>query len=66
MPGQVVLYFDNQADAASFRLAACQVMAGESGKFRNGLIEETARVIRIRLDAANRGEVKKPDPDYAA
>ena len=66
MSGQVVLYFDNQSDALRFALAACQVMAGESGKFKNDLIQETARVIRIGLDAANAAEVKKPNPDDAA
>ena len=65
MSGQVVLYFDNQADALRFALAACQVMAGESG-ITNDLTQETARVIRIRLDAANRDLVKRPNPDYAA
>jgi hypothetical protein len=64
--GKVVLYFDNQADALGFALAACEVMAGESGKFTNDLIQETARVIRIRLGAANACQVKRPDPEYAA
>jgi hypothetical protein len=66
MSGQVVLYFDNQADALRFALAACQVMAGEGGKFTNDLIQETARATRIRLEAANADHVKKPNPDYPA
>lgn len=66
MSGQVVLYFDNQADALRFALAAGQVMAGEGAKFTSDLVEETARVTRIRLDAVNAGHVKKPGPDRAA
>jgi hypothetical protein len=66
MSGQVVLYFDNQADALRFALAACQVMAGEGGKVTDDLIQETARATRIRLEAANAGHGKKPDPDYPA
>ena len=66
MSGQVVLYFDNQADALRFALAACRVMAGEGGKFTNDLVQETARVTRIRLDAANAGQVQMPNPDSAA
>lgn len=63
MSGQVVLYFDNQADALRFALAACQVMAGEGGKFTNDLVQETARVTRIRLDAANAGHVQILNPE---
>jgi hypothetical protein len=66
MSGQVVLYFDDQADALRFALAAGQVMSGESGKFTNDLAQETARVTRIRLDAVNAGHVKKPSPGHAA
>jgi hypothetical protein len=65
MAGQVVLYFDNQADALRFALAAGQVMAGEGGKFSSDLVVETARVTRIRLDAVNAG-VKKSTPERAA
>ena len=32
MAGQVVLYFEDQADALRFALAAGSVMAGEAGK----------------------------------
>jgi hypothetical protein len=66
MSGQVILYFDDQADALRFALAAGSVMAGEAGKFTSDLIEETARVNRIRLDAVNAGAVKKTNPVRAA
>ena len=59
MSGQVVLYFDDQADALRFALAAGSVMAGE-GKFSSELAEETARATRIRLDAVNGASVKRP------
>jgi len=59
MAGQVVLYFEDQADALRFALAAGSVMAGEGGRFTNDLLEETARVTRIRLDAVNAGNIKK-------
>jgi hypothetical protein len=51
MAGQVVLYFEDQADALRFALAAGSVMAGEGGKVMSSLVEGTARVTRIRLDA---------------
>jgi hypothetical protein len=60
MAGQVVLYFEDQADALRFALAAGSVMAGEGGKVTNNLVEETARVTRIRLDAVASGTIKKP------
>jgi len=66
MSGQVVLYFEDQADALRFALAAGSVMAGEGGKFTSELLEETARVSRIRLDAVNAGSSKKPNPGRAA
>lgn len=59
MSGQVVLYFDDQADALRFALAAGSVMAGEIGKFTTELVEETARISRIRLDAVNGGNLKR-------
>ena len=62
MSGQVVLYFEDHADALRFALAAGSVMAGEGGKFTRELVEETARVTRIRLDAVNAGNVKKGSP----
>jgi len=66
MSGQVVLYFEDQADALRFALAAGSVMAGEGGKFTDELLEETSRVARIRLDAVNAGNVKKSNPVRAA
>ena len=66
MSGQVVLYFEDQSDALRFALAAGSVMAGESGKFSSDLLQETARVTRIRLDAANAGQVKKRNSNRAA
>ena len=59
MSGQVVLYFDDQADALRFALAAGSVMAGEGSKFSSDLVQETARVTRIRLDAVNAGGARK-------
>jgi hypothetical protein len=59
MSGQVVLYFEDQSDALRFALAAGSVMAGEGGKFSSDLLQETARVTRIRLDAVNAGNAKK-------
>jgi len=53
MAGQVVLYFEDQADALRFALAAGSVMAGDSVKFSNDLVQGTTRITRIRLDAAN-------------
>jgi hypothetical protein len=66
MSGQVVLYFEDQADALRFALAAGSVMAGEGGKFTSELVEETARVSRIRLDAVNAGNSRKPNPGCVA
>ena len=66
MSGQVILYFEDQADALRFALAAGSVMAGEGGKFTDDLIEETTRASRIRLDAANAGNAKKASAGRAA
>jgi hypothetical protein len=66
MSGQVVLYFEDQADALRFALAAGSVMSGEGGKFTSDLVEKTTRVSRIRLDAVNAGNGKKPDPGRVA
>jgi len=66
MSGQVVLYFEDQADALRFALAAGSVMAGDAAQFTSELIEETTRVSRIRLDAVNAGNVKKTNPVRAA
>lgn len=66
MSGQVVLYFDDQADALRFALAAGSVMAGDGGKVSSDLLNETARATRIRLDAVNAGNSKKPNSGRAA
>ena len=65
MSGQVILYFDDQSDALRFALAAGSVMAGDA-RVTEDLIQETSRVSRIRLDAANSGKVKKPTPECVA
>ncbi|HEY6768964.1 MAG TPA: hypothetical protein VI386_29775 [Candidatus Sulfotelmatobacter sp.] len=64
MAGQVILYFDDQADALRFALAAGSVMAGDESRDPEDLMKETARIARIRLDAANAeksGKTKPPD-----
>jgi hypothetical protein len=66
MSGQVVLYFEDQADALRFALAAGSVMAGEGAKVSSDLVQETARVTRIRLDAVNAGNSKKANPTRVA
>jgi hypothetical protein len=62
MSGQVILYFEDQADALRFALAAGSVMAGDTEHVTEDLIHETARVSRIRIDAANEVKMKKPAP----
>lgn len=62
MSGQVILYFDDQADALRFALAAGSVMAGDRTEASNNLVQETSRVTRIRLDAANKGKTRQPTP----
>ncbi len=62
MSGQVILYFDDQADALRFALAAGSVMAGDGTSATVDLVQETTRVTRIRLDAANKGKGKQPNP----
>ena len=66
MSGQVVLYFEDQADALRFALAAGSVMAGDGAKFSSDLVQETTRATRIRLDAVNAGNVKKNNSGRAA
>jgi hypothetical protein len=51
MPAQVILYFDDQTDALRFALAAGSVMAGEPAPASENLVQETARISRIRLEA---------------
>jgi hypothetical protein len=62
MSGQVILYFEDQADALRFALAAGSVMAGDGTRASDDLVLETTRVTRIRLDAANKGKNKQPNP----
>ncbi len=62
MSGQVILYFEDQADALRFALAAGSVMSGDTATATNNLVHETARVTRIRLDAANKGKNRQPSP----
>lgn len=66
MSGQVVLYFDDQADALRFALAAGSVMAGDGTGATDNLVQETTRVTRIRLDAANKGKTRHPNPPERA
>jgi hypothetical protein len=66
MSGQVVLYFEDQADALRFALAAGSVMAGDNGKITSDLLEETARASRIRLDEVNAGNAKKANQGRVA
>jgi hypothetical protein len=66
MSGQVILYFEDQADALRFALAAGSVMAGDGTGVTDDLIHETARVSRICLDATNAGKIKKPTPERVA
>jgi hypothetical protein len=66
MSGQVILYFEDQADALRFALAAGSVMAGDGTQATDDLVHETARVSRIRLDAANSGKVNKPTAERVA
>ncbi|MGA2335154.1 MAG: hypothetical protein ABSG08_07230 [Terriglobales bacterium] len=62
MSGQVILYFEDQADALRFALAAGSVMAGDGTRAPGDLVQETTRVTRIRLDDTNRGKGKQPNP----
>jgi hypothetical protein len=66
MSGQVILYFEDQADALRFALAAGSVMAGDGARFTDDLVQETARVSRIRLDAANAGKIRKATSERVA
>src|SRR5260370_26036550 len=66
MSGQVILYFEDQADSLRFAFAAGSVMAGDCARVTAALIHETARVSRIRLDAAKAGKIKKPTSEHVA
>ena len=61
MAGQVVLYFEDQADALRFALAAGSVMSGD-GPPASDLVQKTARVSRIRLNATNTGKSRQASP----
>ena len=64
------MYFDDQADALRFALAAGSVMAGGEPRATDNLVQETARATRIRVDSANNtsanGKGKKPSPPERA
>ena len=66
MSGQVILYFDDQADALRFALAAGSVMAGEATCATGDLIQKATRVTRIRLDAAKKEKAGRPTPPERA
>jgi hypothetical protein len=66
MSGQVILYFDDQADALRFALAAGSVMAGERTRANGDLMRETARVTRIRLHNAKAEPGKTGNPPERA
>ena len=66
MSGQVILYFDDQADALRFALAAGSVMSGDGARGPEDLALETARVTRIRLNATNTGKARSPNPPERA
>jgi hypothetical protein len=66
MSGQVILYFEDQADALRFALAAGSVMAGDGDRVTEDLVQETSRASRIRIDAANSGNTKKPAAERVA
>lgn len=66
MSGQVVLYFEDQADALRFALAAGSVMAGDGAHSTDDLAQNAARVTRIRLNATNTGRARQPNPPERA
>jgi hypothetical protein len=66
MSGQVILYFEDQADALRFALAAGSVMAGEGPRATDDLVQETTRVTRIRLDDPHKGKPRPPNPPERA
>ena len=67
MSGQVVLYFDDQADALRFALAAGSVMAGDGSPSTSELVQKTACVSRIQLNAGNGAKPQQPNSsDHAA
>ena len=62
MARQVILYFEDHADALRFALAAGCVMAGDGPDGAVHLAQEAARVTRIRLDGATAGRTPSSDP----
>ncbi|MGC9987823.1 MAG: hypothetical protein ABSC07_04475 [Terriglobales bacterium] len=66
MRGQVILYFDDQADALRFALAAGSVMAGDEARATGDLVHETTRVTRILMDDPNPGKARPPNPPERA
>jgi hypothetical protein len=66
MSGQVILYFEDQADALRFALAAGSVMAGDGSRATTDLVQKAARVTRIRLNATNTGKTRQPNPERVA
>jgi len=67
MSGQVVLYFDDQADALRFALAAGSVMAGDGSPSTSELVQKTACVSRIQLNASNAAKAQLLNPsDHTA
>ena len=66
MARKVILYFDDQADALRFALAAGSVMAGDGSRTSEDLAQEAARVTRIRLNATNTGKARQPNPPERA
>jgi len=66
MSGQVVLYFEDQADALRFALAAGSVMAGDGSPATSDLDEKTACISRIQLNDTNTGRGKAATPPERA
>jgi hypothetical protein len=66
MSGQVILYFDDQADALRFALAAGSVMSGDGAVAPGNLVSETARVTRIRLNASNAAKNRRAMTEHTA
>jgi hypothetical protein len=66
MSGQVILDFEDQADALRFVLAAGSVMAGDDARATDNLVQEMSRASRIRIDAANAEKNRKPTPELLA
>jgi hypothetical protein len=67
MSGQVVLYFEDQADALRFALAAGSVMAGDGVRASSDLVEKTACISRIQLNDTDTGKGKSTTlPERAA